>query len=211
MAITMETSKDTEIDPPYLTVGGTFLFIINSANEQPVHEFGPKKGQLFQGFSVRAEVLSGEHKGKTHNFRFLHPNLSHKDKGEFCRKVQTRFFEATNFIDKTKRGVETSIELARDGKGRMFIATLEARPADNGGTFVDLDGGKIWHIDDPSAEKCGEIPASVFTLAKKEHRRSPEYFADDKPTGGNGSANGNGNGHSAPPANKPGNVNLDDL
>ena len=212
MAIKFEASNDTEIDPPYLQVGGTFLFMITHADENPVIRFGPKKNQFFPGFAVRGEVLTGEHKGKTHYFEIRNPDLSHKDKGEFCKKVQTRFFEATAFTDKTKRGVETLIELARDGKGRMFIATLEAKPGENGKVFPELDGGKIWHVDDPNADKCGEISASMLALLPKELRRAPEYFAEDKPAGGNGHANGNGNGHSAPPpANKPGNVNLDDL
>lgn len=199
MAIDFETSESTEMGAKFLEEEGTYHVMVIHTDEAPTIRSGNRKGEYLDGFEVEVEVIAGDQAKKTHRLMFNNPNLSHKDGGDFARRLQTRFLEVVGLIDPTQKGKRVSVEL-KTAETRQFIAAFKNREKD-GKTYLQLDGGKFWHIDDPSADKCERDQLAIDKLAGA-YRRDPKSFETAKPaTNGNGSAsksNGNGNGQSSP-------------
>lgn len=219
MAIEAELPTREEMDSTdsnFLSKPGTYHFAVMNADEQPTYRGGDKKGQLMDGFEIEAAVQAGPEKGKSHRFFIRNPNLSHKDQGAFCKAVRGRWLEAIAVVDPSQYGKTVTIELVNSSgnvlvMGRQFIATMKQEKSNNGKEYLDLDGAKVWHIDDPNADKCERNQAALApNIYPPKLRRSPESFKQ----------NGSGNGSAAKAPTQPasavgaaagGGVSLDDV
>jgi hypothetical protein len=223
MAMEFETPTDEEVkesESQFLSKRGTYHFAVIDADENPTWRSGKLKDQLKDGFEVEAAVQAGPEKGKTHRFFLRNPNLAHKDGGRFCKVLQGMFLEAIAVVNPADRGKKVTIELAREVNGvkqtliggRQFIATL--KPSDDP-KYLELDGTKVWHVDDPSADPCERNQAALSpNLYPPKFRRDPKSF--EKQNGG-GAAGGNGAtkqpaaSNSRPAGAAAGGVSLDDI
>lgn len=193
-APTEEEVKESEGN--FLSKGGTYHFSVIDADENPQYRGGDKKGQMRDGFEVEASVVAGPLRGKSHRFFLRNPNLAHKDGGRFCKVLQGMFLEALAITNPADRGKRITVELSREGSngkqcliaGRQFIATL--KPSEDP-KYLELDGTKVWHVDDPAADQC-ERDQNALKLLPKSLRRDPASFKPAAPASGNGSSNGNG-------------------
>lgn len=201
MAIEAELPTTEEVDNTesnFLSKPGTFHFAVMNADEQPTERWGDRKGQLMDGFEIEAAVQAGPEKGKTHRFFVRNPNLSHKDQGVFCKALRGKWLEAIAVVDPSHRGKTVTIELVNSNgqvvvMGRQFIAKMSQETSSKGKPYIDLDGAKVWHVDDPNAEKC-ERNQDAIKLLPKQFRRDPSTFKSGQSNGssnGNGSASGN--------------------
>ena len=203
MAFTYETPDDLANESQFLKDEGVFHLAVINAEEEAKYKRGDKSGQFRNGFALDFEVLSpGPHQKKMVEVFGRNPNLNHKDKGEFCRKLQGRILEAIGVINPSHYGKQTTIELVRQDGDKSVVTVMGrqciAKFKKNEDGYLELDGANIWHIDDPSAEKCERLESAV-SLLPKSVRRSPESFAKKA------ASNGSGQTQAAAPAS------LDDL
>jgi len=195
---TQEEVSDSESN--FLSRPGTYHFSVTHADENPQYRSGQKKGQMIDGFEIEAAVLAGPEKGKQHRFLVRHPNLAHKDGGMFCKTLRGKWLEAIAVTDPSQRGKTVTIELVDANgnvvvNGRQFKATLVSEKSENGKSYLELSGMKVWHVDDPNAEQCEmNHDALKPDFYPPKFRRSPESFKSN----GNGAAGGKG--HKPSPA-----------
>ncbi len=207
----MEFEHPDDLGGDQLKVKGTYHFAILHTDENPVFKSGENKGKMRDGFATEFEVLAGPQSKKTINVFFRNGNLSHKDQGAFCRRVQGRALEAWGLVDPTQRGHKVTVELDH-AVGRQFVATITGRTGDDGKEYLELDGDSIWHIDDPTAPQCERNQKALDpSIYPAKLRRKPESFgkvaASGNGSSGNGSTSNAGAKQTAPAAT----ANLDDL
>lgn len=194
---TTEEVKDTESN--FLSKPGTYHFAVMNADENPTYRGGDKKGQMMDGFEIEAAVQAGPEAGKSHRFFVRNPNLAHKDQGVFCKALRGKWLEALALVDPSQRGKTVTIELVNASgqvmvMGRQFIATMEANKGQNDKSYLDLAGAKVWHVDDPNADKCERNqPALSPNLYPAKFRRDPKSFETQKSSGANGNGHAAGN------------------
>jgi hypothetical protein len=217
MAIEAELPTTEEVnntESNFLSNPGTYHFAVMSADENPTYRGGDKKGQMMDGFEIEAAVQAGPEKGKSHRFFVRNPNLSHKDQGVFCKALRGKWLEAIAVVDPSQRGKTVTIELVNGNgqvlvMGRQFIATMEANKGQNDKSYLDLAGAKVWHVDDPNADKCERNQAALSpNIYPPKFRRDPSSFKQN--------GNGNGTANKAPAQQQQtapagGGVNLDDV
>lgn len=100
-----------------------------------------------------------EQRDKTMSVCVRAPSPTHKDGGDFCRKVADRWWLALAFA--TRQDLEAKKRLSIDvaaARGRQFIAKVE-----KGDKYCDIAGAEIYHVDDPAVK---DIKKSVADLAQ---------------------------------------------
>lgn len=208
MAFTYDAPEDLNNESQFLKDEGIYHLAVINAEEEAKYKRGEKAGQFRNGFCLELEVLAGPHQKKMVEIFGRNPNLNHKDKGEFCRKIQGRILEAIAVINPSHYGKQATIELVREEGGKTVVTVLGrqciARFKKNEDGYLELDGANIWHVDDPSADKC-ELNDGALKLLPASVRRKPESFAKPGATTTNGAAGK----ASTPPAAAP--ASLDDL
>lgn len=195
---TAEEVADTESN--FLSKPGTYHFAVMHADENPTYRGGESKGKLMDGFEIEAAVQAGSEKGKSHRFFIRNPNLSHRDQGQFCKALRGKWLEAIAVVGPAQWGKTVTIELVDSQgnvvvRGRQFIASMS--PSKDNPKYLDLDGAKVWHPDDESADKC-ERNQEALKLRPKAHCRDPKSFVKQ-----DSKAAGNGSGGNKAPANQP--------
>jgi hypothetical protein len=193
MAIEVDTSEDVSNDAPFLKEPGDYHVAVIHAEEEATYKRGKKKGELRGGFCLDVEILAGPQKKKVAEVFCRHPAASHKDGGDFCRKVQQRTLEAISVVNPSDRGKKVTVELVKaDGTIPVLARQCIVRFEKNDEGYIELSGANIWHIDDPDAPQCERNQEAVKLYTK--FRRDPKSFvkADGKPatSNGNGSASG---------------------
>ncbi len=176
---------------PRLEAEGWFHFLVKDYKdgERP-------GGKAAEGFLVDLQVLEGEHEGQTISLFLQDGSPSHKDGGEFCNKRQCSFLVAANVItiDALSAGEAFSYELDHS-RGQQVVARLKFGKETGGDSttdpptppkrFLDFDGLKIHHVDDPRSSDVKKN-AEALALIPKELRRPAEYFAPLIGTSGGG-------------------------
>lgn len=158
----------------FLTQPGTYLFACVGIDEAPKGCVG--------GWAIDA-IVKGAPKGmedeigkSTNAIKFWPPKPTDKDKGEFAKKKQVRAAVAVGWIrpKDLKPGEGFHVDDTSTASGRLFFATLQKQ--DDKPQFLQLDGGRIYHIDDP-AMKDFPIPPELLRLVPKEARIPADEFA----------------------------------
>jgi hypothetical protein len=206
MAFTYDAPDDLNNESQFLKDEGVFHLAVINAEEEAKYKRGDKAGQFRNGFALEFEVLTpGPHQKKMVEVFGRSPSLNHKDKGEFCRKVQGRILEAIAVINPSHYGKQATVELVRQDGDKSIVTVMGrqciAKFKKNEDGYLELDGANIWHIDDPSAEKCERL-TSAIDLLPKSVRRSADSFA--KTAAANGAPAGGQTPAAAP-------ASLDDL
>lgn len=189
-------------DGTRLEAEGYFHFSVKDVRP----EQKPYSDDALDGFSVILEVVEGEHAGKTIGVSMRTGLETHKDKGEFCRKVQTAFGLATNQLTPDHLGKKVSYEETSCRNHQVVAKIKLGKPTDSGKQYYDLDGRHIYHVDDPNVK---DVPKNAAELAKLDKvpglRKPAEYFeplykkSQSASTGAVGSSSGaNGSSQTAP-------------
>lgn len=193
MAYTMDASETIE-SAEWLKTPGVYHFQIERGNENPMTRDNRPRG----GFALECSVLAGPQDGAKVNMHANEPNLSHKDGGEFAKKVQTRILVAIGMLNENHLGKRVSIEIEKDAPGRQFIARMDFDDKDTEKKYLGLAGAQIWHIDDPSAPPC-DRNLDAIKLLPANLRRDPASFKK-KDSGNGGSAGSAAANKPAPPS-----------
>lgn len=194
MGFTMpsDTSVGNFMDRP-----GQFHFAVSHAEDGPVFN-----GSIADAVVLDLTCLAGTEPSqarKTVKLFLNNPNLSHKDGGEFCAKVQARAAIALGLLDpKTPAGQEVVIDWSK-AAGRQCVAKLIAEKDSKGKDRLNLDGARIWAVDDPDVAHVPMCAASLKLIGKKPQQAAGATSGktDAKPAATNGNGNG---GHAAQPA-----------
>lgn len=108
------------------------------------------------------------------------PKQTHKDKGEFARRVICRALVAMGHYRPRdiQPGMRIVIESFKPYVGAQLFATLKDTDDHK---FINLDGDRIFHVDDPAAAKFPRDEAALKLLPESARRR-PEEFSNGKAT-----------------------------
>lgn len=147
----------------YLETEGVFHCAVEKIEEDPVN----KNNERVDGVVAECSVLDGTVRvndictvaGRKFRLYLRHGQETHKDRGEYARKLQARFFIAVGLMKPSELGKEGLDIDVPAGKGRQFVVALKKGGKD--GKYLEPDGLKIWHIDDP---ECTGIPKDQSAL-----------------------------------------------
>lgn len=174
-------------DDGRLKTPGTYHLTVQAIDMEPKYRGGDRKGQLLGGFEVDCFVAAGPCKEQRVTIHFKEPSLAHKDGGKFTRQICKRAFVAMAYLRPDHGG-----RFSFDGSNaamRQFVASFKTN--DKG--YLELDGDKLWHVDDPAHPPCEKDQAAIGLL-KPEWRFSPDWFRKPGATNDtNGAANGAAN------------------
>lgn len=169
MAFTHTTGEDFTGNARYLDQDGWYHAVVTDASDQPT----AKNGTLIKNAMLRIDctVAAGTSEGcvdKLFDVVFFNPNPSHKDGGEFGRKIIDRALVALNVIDPTDKNKPVTGE-ASDLIGRQVILKMEND--DRSGVMrLGLSAAEIYHVDDP-AVKTQPRSETMLSLLPPELRR----------------------------------------
>jgi hypothetical protein len=197
MPLELESSESVE-SGNFLERPGTYHLYVFEAEESPMSA----KQKPIDGLRFNCVAMAGTTPGqekRTIRLTVYHPNPTHKDGGDFCLRLRTRFLWAIGVLNKPGEKIVFDGEKC---KGMQFIATLV--PSEDP-KFLQLDGMHFWHVDDPDAAAFPKDQAAL-KLLPKELRRSPDAFKK-LPS----AASGNGSAAATPAPAPKSTVNLDDL
>lgn len=171
----VETSSQeemTDVSGDRLEVAGTFHCIVDLMKDGEM----PYSDDDFDGFSARLRVVEGDHAGKTLGVLLRDPNDSHSDKGAFCRRRQTAFFIATELMAVGDINKSVSIDEGEAADAQVICKFKFGKANDDGVKYLDLDGEKVYHVDDP---RVADVPKCKDELSDidKDFRRDAAYFA----------------------------------
>jgi hypothetical protein len=175
MPRTMKTPQADEVfsEGSRLEAEGYFHVFVKDVRDGMPHN----KDDMIEGFSCHLQVLGGEHEGKVQGTTLRDGQDTHKDGGEFCRKVQAAFCVATNLLtpDQLNGGDQTFDEGAAVNH-QLVIKTRLGKPDANNKRWLDIDGASFFHVDDP---RVADVPKVVEAINQidKAFRRPPEFFA----------------------------------
>lgn len=166
-------AEDMSADPTRLEAEGEFHFYVKDIRDG----MKPYNDDALEGFSVILQVLGGEHDGKSIGVTFRDGQMTHKDGGEFCRKMQAAFCVGTNLLSPQQlNGSDVSFDEQAALNHQVIAAVKLGKPTDAGKRYLDLDGLKIYHVDDP---RVADVAKSAEALAAIDpaFRRPAEFFA----------------------------------
>lgn len=189
MTRTISTSKEfggaggNAVDKP-----GTYHFAITRAADGE-----STRGNPMTGASAVCVVLAGtneDQKGKEFHLHLFDPDLK---KSEAAQKIAqqriTSYGVAVNQIDPLKVGGDLNVDFGPVLEGQQFVMQLEENDYD-GKKSLQVAYDRIYHVDDPRAEKFPKDKDAIALIAK-EFRKSPDHFPKKE-------KNGHGNGNGAP-------------
>lgn len=192
MAVKVKKATATsESESNFLSVPGVYHLGVASADESPSYKDRDTGDDVYiEGFRFQFEVLAGPEAKKTIGITFRDPKDDSKDGGEFAATKQTRILEILGLIpyDRTEDQEGIEVELVGPNGEQLLLGRQLIAEFKRDGKFLDLDGLKFWHIDDPNAPKC-ERNQSMIDRIPKGMRRDASTFPKKKeaaPATGNG-------------------------
>lgn len=158
-------------DAPETTSGGNYIehdctchFIISEVDENPTN----KKGEAINGFRVSMQVLASTdptQADKDFSEVFTSPHSGDKPSAaQFKQKKVASLFIAANLMAPSQLGQRGLAFDLQKMAHQQIIATIKVTPGkDNPDMkFANIDGTKIYHIDDPRA---ASYPKDTQTMA----------------------------------------------
>lgn len=166
MAISYDAGGDLSNSGKFVDQEGWYHFVVVEGKETATKR---SDGSIIPNMLAQLELIVldssvPEQRDKTMSVCIRAPQPTHKDGGDFCRKVADRWWLALNLASRADLEAKKrlSIDIA-SARGRQFIAKVE-----KGEKYCDIAGADIYHVDDPAVKA---IKKSVDDL----NRIRPEF------------------------------------
>jgi hypothetical protein len=190
-AIAAPTTEEMTEGGERLEAEGTYHFLVLICKDQEM----PHNSDYFDGYSAKLQVFHGPHEGKEIGI-LLQDGSDNKDGGAFARKKQTAFFIATNVMSIAQMG--QSVEINESiAAGAQVVATVKLGKVSEktGKQYLDIEGLKIYHVDDPRVKDVPKDTAMLKSI-NAAYRHEAKYFEPILPKHAD-------HGGSKPPKNPP--------
>ena len=146
MPISYTAGGDLSNSGKFVDQEGWYHFVVLEGKETATKR---TDGSIINGMLGQLELVVLEssvpgQRDKAMSVCIRQPQASHKDGGDFCRKVADRFWLALGLA--SRADLEAKKNLSIDivaAKGRQFIAKVE-----KGEKYCDIAGAEIYHVDD---------------------------------------------------------------
>jgi hypothetical protein len=178
MPISYTAGGDLSNSGKFVDQEGWYHFVVLEGKEVATKR---SDGSIIQGMLGQLEciVLASNVEGqrdKQLSVCIRAPAATHKDGGDFCRKVADRWWLALSLA--TREQLESKQNLMIDivaAKGRQFIAKIE-----KGDKYCDIAGAEVYHVDDAavkdqkkSVDDLGKIRPEFRWISKQPAPASP--------------------------------------
>lgn len=174
MPIDYEAGGDISTGGKWLDQEGWYHFVVLAATETPTK----RDGTIIPGAIGKLEVaclastVPGQ-EDKTTEITLFPPSASHKDGGDFARKVLDRTWLALSLM--TQQQIETKAKVRIDLTqvvSRQFIARMVKDDK-----YLRLNGADIYHVDDPDVKDQPKNMTALKALPAAQRRVSSQGAA----------------------------------